>query len=366
MTARTHDTNGWFRVKRNPISRVGVFDYLGSSIGAPADQAGKVFKVYRPPEELGAREALDSFKTVPIIDDHEMLGAMDLGLTPVEQKGVGGVTGDAVEFDASSGIVYSNLTVFSEALAGQINRGKKQLSCGYRCEYDWTPGVTADGQQYDVVQRQIRGNHVAVVKRGRMGPDIAVLDHSFTYDSVDTQELQPVLDKETLDAIDAAVTKAVAGLDAAVTQAVADAMPAALAKAKEAEGEKEDEEEAEGGDKKAMDALADRVAALAARIDAAPKALDAAEVIRLTGDRDALAARLKPHVGVFDHAGMTHAEVVKYGLDKLEITNVADGAEAATLDGWLRARPASAAVTADAQDVKPSAVVTAYIAGKKD
>ena len=30
MTKRTYDNNGWLEVKDNPISKVGVFDYLGA------------------------------------------------------------------------------------------------------------------------------------------------------------------------------------------------------------------------------------------------------------------------------------------------------------------------------------------------
>lgn len=35
MTKRQYDLNGWLEVKDNPISKVGVFDYLGFEIGAP-------------------------------------------------------------------------------------------------------------------------------------------------------------------------------------------------------------------------------------------------------------------------------------------------------------------------------------------
>ncbi|MDE9567464.1 DUF2213 domain-containing protein, partial [Xenorhabdus bovienii] len=38
--------NGWLEVKDNPISKVGVFDYMGSEIGAP--NPGDLYRVYRP------------------------------------------------------------------------------------------------------------------------------------------------------------------------------------------------------------------------------------------------------------------------------------------------------------------------------
>jgi len=365
MSARIYDQNGWFVVKRNPLSKVGVFPYLGSSIGA--DEPDRVYQVYRPAEELADPECLASFRTVPIIDDHEMLGSIDAGLTPVERKGVGGVTGDDVVFD--DGTLYSNIKIFSEALARQINSGKKELSCGYRCEYDFSPGEH-NGVKYDVVQRKMRGNHVAVVKQGRMGPEVAVLDHRFTYDHVDAQELQPVLDKDTLAAIDAAVATALAGLPDTVTKAVADAMPAALAEAVKAKEDEEEEGEDKEEDKGAMDK-----AALAAAIDAATAPLkaqiaamkptvDAADAAHDAADKADLIKRLTPHVGAFDaaHATMNAAQVVAYGLDKLGIKDVPEAAQRATLDGFLRAKPVPAPVAMDAAPAQGS-VIDKYING---
>jgi hypothetical protein len=368
MTARIYDQNGWFAVRNNPLSKVGVFPYLGASIGA--DEPDRVYMVYRPAEELGAPECVDSFKTVPIIDDHEMLGSVDVGLTPVERKGVGGVTGDLVEFDEATGVLRGNLKIFSEALARQINGGKKELSCGYRCEYDFSPG-TWNGVRYDVVQRKMRGNHVAVVKAGRMGPDVAVLDQKFTYDHVDTQELRPVLDKETQDAIDAAVTKATEGITATVTKAVADAMPAALAKAKE-DDEAEDmspDEDDKALDAKVAKAVADARAADAAEIAslkdqlaAAKPTLDALDARTAAEDKATLVERLKPHVGSFDHAAMDTDAVVKYGLDNMQIMGVVPGTERAVLDGYLRAKPLPVPMTGDAA-IPTDSPVANYIKG---
>lgn len=370
MSARKFDTNGWFSIARNPLSKVGVFPYLGSSIGA--DEPDRVYMVYRPAEELADPACLDSFRTVPIIDDHTMLGSVDAGLTPVERKGVGGVTGDNVEF--RDGVVYANIKVFSEALARQINSGKKQLSCGYRCSYDFSPGEF-NGVKYDVVQRQLRGNHVAVVKEGRMGPDVAVLDHRFTYDHVDVQELRPVLDKDTQDAIDAAVAKATDGLAATVTQAVADALPAALAAAKAEKEDKEGEDMTDADKDKPNNGAAD--AALEARLAAADKQIadlkgelaavkptvDAMDARVAAEDKAALYDRVKPHIGAFDHAAMDSAALAAYALDKLGVKDVPAGQERATLNGYLRAKPAPTPAAMDAAPTKGA--VHDYITGAK-
>lgn len=168
-TNRIEDHNGWFEVKGNPISKVGVFPYLGAQIGAP--DPAKVYNVYRPAEELAHPETIDSFKLLPWIDDHAMLGD---AFTPAEQKGISGVIGEDVYFDEP--YLRANIKAFSGSMAHKINGGKIQLSPGYRCMYVPESGIF-DGMEYQYVQRNIRGNHLALVDQGRTGPDVSVLDH---------------------------------------------------------------------------------------------------------------------------------------------------------------------------------------------
>ena len=81
MNILEEDENGFVYVEKRPISKVGVFEYLGSSIGA--EDPDRIYKVYRPAEELSSQDTIESFKLVPWIDDHEMLGT---DATPAEEK----------------------------------------------------------------------------------------------------------------------------------------------------------------------------------------------------------------------------------------------------------------------------------------
>jgi hypothetical protein len=54
------------------------------------------------------------------------------------------------------------------------SRERREVSCGYRCRLDLTPGTTPDGERYDAVQRDVVYNHVALVPRGRAGRDVAL------------------------------------------------------------------------------------------------------------------------------------------------------------------------------------------------
>lgn len=181
MSARQEDINGFIYIEKNPISKVGVFPYLGKSINRSLDP-NKIYWVYRPAEELAKPETIESFKNIPIVNDHTMLGK---GATPAEQKGVDGVTGSKVVLEGDT--FYSDLKIFSESMKQDLAAGKVELSMGYRVgQWEQATG-TFNGQFYDFIQRDLRGNHIALVDEGRCGSEIAVLDGNFVYDRMDIE-----------------------------------------------------------------------------------------------------------------------------------------------------------------------------------
>ena len=173
------DHNDYWYIKDNPLSKVGVFPYLGRQISEELEP-DKIYQVLRPEEELNTEETLNSFKLVPIVDDHTMLGTKP-GMMPAEEKGVHGVIGDDVYF--KDGIIYGDLKIFSESLKEEIENGKKELSMGYFCDYELKNGEY-EGVPYQAVQRNLRINHVALVDEGRMGADVRVMDRQITFDSI--------------------------------------------------------------------------------------------------------------------------------------------------------------------------------------
>ena len=91
------DNNGFREIKDNPISKVGVFPYLGKDIpGAPDPTA--IYYVYRPAEELSHPDCINSFKLLPWIEEHTTLGTALPGGIPVEQRPISGVIGEDVYF----------------------------------------------------------------------------------------------------------------------------------------------------------------------------------------------------------------------------------------------------------------------------
>lgn len=383
-SARTIDTNGWYEVEGNPLSMVGVFPYRGRQLGPKCDP-DRFYQVYRPADELSDPECISSFRLLPWIDNHVMLGDEAKGLMPAEKKGVQGVVGEQIAFDPELGDfggLRANVKVFSQALATLIASGKRELSIGYRCKYDWTPG-TFEGQAYDCVQRVIRGNHLATVKSGRMGPDVAVLDSSD--DQSTTEAKEPPMAEEKNGGGSSMTMEA-------ALQLVKDAMPAiamireagmltdamlsgqvpigtlVAADADDTEAKKKAEEEAaakkKADDDKATTAKDDTGGTEVKKDDKDDKgaAMDAAEIFKsVVGQvarRDKLAKQVAEHVGTFDHSEMTEAEVVAYGVKKLGIAAPA-GQEAGFLAGVLSAKgnPAAKPVakTTYAMDSAPRA-----------
>lgn len=321
MSARKMDINGWMYIERNPISKEGVFDYLGSEIGAP--EPDRVYKVYRPGSEL--QKAADSFKLIPIIDDHELLG--DAG-TSTDERPPAGFVGSDVSFDAP--YLMADIKITSPSLLSKIKGGKVELSPAYFCDWEPLQG-TFDGLNYDYVQRIKSGNHLALVDVGRTGADVAVLDESpamfatdrYAFDTgviMDLQELVASLSDEDKQALLALLAPAV--VDEEVEETAGDETP----EEEQAADEQVDEEE-----KPALDAAAIAADAMAKAI----KHIDA---------RNAMIAKVQPHIGsVPKTAQDSAATVAVYALQKLGLKATADNAES-ILTGYLHNRNTEVAV----------------------
>ena len=171
------DDNGFWLIEDNPVSIEGVYPYLGKTIDARLEP-DRIYQVYRPFEELSNPETLKSFDGIPFIDDHEMLGE---GFTPADKRPAAGVM---MNPRAENGMLRADLKIFSEGMKDKIAGGKKELSLGYQCSYQLKRGVW-NGKPYDAIQRDLRGNHIALVDKGRMGAEVRVYDRAVTCDALD-------------------------------------------------------------------------------------------------------------------------------------------------------------------------------------
>jgi len=182
------------------IARTGVQMYT--------DADGSVRREYRPENEVGSPESVSSFAGKCITFEHPPV-LLDSANTKDYQIGF---TGTEVIYD--NGFVRAVMTVTDQDAIEKIMRGDaKEVSAGYRVSYDPTPGVTDSGEDYDGIQRMIDGNHVAVVRRGRAGPQVKL--HLDRMDAADPSLLSPLEDssmtaKVNFDGAEFEVTESVA------------------------------------------------------------------------------------------------------------------------------------------------------------
>lgn len=168
-SARLFDADGHLHVKRTPISKANVCEYWGHEIpdwqGLGLDGERR-YKLLRDPDELA--KAAETFNNKPLLFDHNLVSADEHD----HVRTVGAVSNPEFEFP----YLYADLACWAGPAIRTIEDGsQKELSSAYRYTADMTPGEFL-GVEYDGVMRGISANHVALVRKGRAGPDVVVGD----------------------------------------------------------------------------------------------------------------------------------------------------------------------------------------------
>ena len=158
------ETGDGFLICRNvPIARIGKQEYLGTEVDKPEEQ---MVTVIRPEEEVFSDAAIASFEGKPFTDDHPPV-LLDADNAAAYAKGhVQNVRRGSGEW---KDYLVADLFVHDAGTIQEIRDGKREISCGYRCEWEENPDGT-------MTQRNIRGNHVALVSSGRAGARAAIMD----------------------------------------------------------------------------------------------------------------------------------------------------------------------------------------------
>ncbi len=135
----------------------------------------RLYKVYRPAAALAM--ACAKFANLPMTHHHPK--------TPVDGQNFRdlaiGWTGEHPEVDYIAetnevGIKSTCMLYDDEALQAYQN-GEIQLSPGYIAEFEWQQGKSPDGQEYDIIMKEITDvNHLALLPAGRGGEYAVVMD----------------------------------------------------------------------------------------------------------------------------------------------------------------------------------------------
>ncbi len=150
-----------------PVARTGMQEYLAEELGMdPLEE--RIIPVWRPEEEVFDPACMASFEGMPVTNDHpsfpegvtaENIRYLQKGHAHNIRRGTG----------KESDLLLADLIITDPDLEDEILNGKREISCGYNYV------LSEEGGRY--IQREIRGNHVAVVEAGRAGPRVSIRDH---------------------------------------------------------------------------------------------------------------------------------------------------------------------------------------------
>lgn len=149
-----------------PIARTGWYEYLGEEIGED-NKRGQIVKVYRSPEEVFSPAAMASFEGKPTTDEHPSDWVTPDNISIYGKGTAQNIRRSKEETD----LLIADLMIYDANLIKEIQEGKREVSCGYDCVYE-------ENEDGTYSQRQICGNHVAVVHAGRAGDRVAIKDSS--------------------------------------------------------------------------------------------------------------------------------------------------------------------------------------------
>lgn len=152
------------------VARTGIQLYSGVEVGKPEMS---VVRVFRPADEVFSQDTLTTFAHRPVTNDHP---SALVNADTWKRSNVVGHTADEVNVKANDIYVRVPLMISDGDMIADIAAGKRELSAGYTCDLDWTSGQTQAGESYDAVQRNIRINHIAVVRNGRAGSQVKIGD----------------------------------------------------------------------------------------------------------------------------------------------------------------------------------------------
>ena len=151
------------------VTRVGVFEYNNAD--------GTIRRELRHPDEVFAKESLDSIKMIPVTVEHPNVL---VNSTNTSSFAVG-TTGE--NYRVEGGNIIVPLTITSDRGITAVEDGLEELSLGYTQTLVEEAG-TFRGEAYTHRQTNIRYNHLSLVKRARAGSEARLNLDGVSVDSI--------------------------------------------------------------------------------------------------------------------------------------------------------------------------------------
>lgn len=235
LDAPRRTADGYLAV-RAKAARTGHYAYLGSEVD-PDNKHGLrdagMVNILRDDSAVFDTASAHSFIGKPVTDNHPSV-AVNASNWRDHARGV--VMGAMKDGEY---LAFDLLLTDADTIAA-VDAGKRELSNGYGADLVFGDFTAADGTKCVAKQTAIKGNHVAIVDRGRAGPSCAITDKAAICDAIPLPTLKTekpvtkmIIDGLTVDVSDAETAKAT------ITSLIAarDEATAAAAKSKEDDAE---------------------------------------------------------------------------------------------------------------------------------
>lgn len=165
-------TKDGYLVVRARAARSGVYDYAGFEIDPDnahglRDRAS--VNVLRDEATVFDGGAAQSFIGKPITDNHPTEAVTADNWKRYARGTVMGAMRDG-EY-----LAFDLMLTDADAIKA-VDGGKRELSNGYEAELEFGDFTAHDGTKCQARQKSIRGNHVALVDKGRAGPECRIKD----------------------------------------------------------------------------------------------------------------------------------------------------------------------------------------------
>ncbi len=154
------------------LINAGVLDYRADLTGLPASlgKNGRI-RVWYDPAEFVKPETMTSFHHIPLTIDHPDSENGRSDLASWDENGVGELSTD-IEFVDNK--LRGTLKIKGKEAVSHLVNGIEEVSLAIKCNYDLNPGTTPDGEDYDVRAIDMRGDHCAIVKKGKAGSNCRI------------------------------------------------------------------------------------------------------------------------------------------------------------------------------------------------
>lgn len=155
--------DGSLLCKNVPIARIGAMDYLPYEIG---EKGTNPIKVTRNPEDLFNKQVITSFEGVPITIRHPPEWITPDTYAKYNKGFIRNVHRDG-------DFLIADLVIRDQNAIDKVLKGYTvEVSPGYKADFEQDDG----GDWY---QKNIVGNHLALVEKGRGGRDVRIGDHAY-------------------------------------------------------------------------------------------------------------------------------------------------------------------------------------------